>query len=95
MSDQQGITIEHRESAHDPALDDQVDSLLSIIESMLEAMHECRVDAPVELELAAAEAREIFRQCSESLCRPFSKGDTRRLLELTLIQLCERLTTAA
>lgn len=91
MSDADFVPLENLESARDLPLEEQAECLLRVLYPVIETMHD-PPDAPVEAAVTGTDARQVFRQCSESLCRPLSKNETRELLELTLFRLCERLT---
>jgi hypothetical protein len=91
MTDSDFIPLEQLVSARDLPPEKQAECLLSVIDAMIECLYS-PPDKPVDAALSTSDARQVFRQCSESLCRPLSKDETRELLELTIIGLCEKLT---
>ncbi|NQV28320.1 MAG: hypothetical protein HQ518_28540 [Rhodopirellula sp.] len=92
MPDSDFIPIEQFDTARCLMLNWQADSLLSVVAPMLHAMQSAQTGT-VESAVQLYEARQTFRDCVESLCRDLSADETEQLLMITLVTLCERLTS--
>jgi len=74
-------------------LSSQAECLLSVIVPMLQAMQETQLGS-IDSALQLYEARKTFRECVETACHGLDVEQTQDLLVLTIMGLCEGLTSS-
>jgi hypothetical protein len=89
MSESEFLPLHRLGSTRDLPLNQQAECLLSIVATMFRAMQDVHLDS-VNHAVQLYAAKQSFRECVESLCRPLSADDVQALFTLTVISLCER-----